>query len=219
VPVDVRAEDFDALALGDRGARPEELAALDVFGYVVVPEVLSSEVVDALRSEFERLVAADPEARRHELGTRRTQGSNENGVLAVCWRHRLVLEAAAHLLGPAFQAGHGDLRDPEPGGGVQAFHPDHGAARVRGLTVTWFLDAFSEENGPTRLLPGTHLVTARPLAAGRKEPVDGELSAIGPAGSVLLRDARLYHGAGRNRTAGPRRSILVFFQHDLSVSD
>jgi hypothetical protein len=216
VPVDVRAEEFATLAVGDRGPTPAELAALDVFGCVVVPDVLSAVELDALRVEFERLVSADPEARSHELGTRRTQGSNDNEALAVCWRHRIVLEAAAHLLGPTFQAGHGDLRDPEPGGGVQAFHPDHGAERVPGLTATWFLDDFTEENGPTRLLPGTHLMSTRPAAAGRKDPVDGEVAAVGPAGSVLLRDARLFHGAARNLTSATRRAVLVFFQHDLS---
>jgi hypothetical protein len=217
VPVDVRAEELDALALGDRGATAGELAALDVLGYVVVPEVLSAVELERLRGEFERLVAGDPDARTHELGTRRARSTNDNEIFAVCWRHRIVLDAAAHLLGPRFQAGHGDLRDPEPGGGVQAFHPDHGEERVPGLTVTWFLDDVTEANGPTRLVPGSHLRSTRPAGAGRKDPVDGELPAVGPAGSVLLRDARLYHGAARNLTRGSRRAVLAFFQHDLTV--
>jgi ectoine hydroxylase-related dioxygenase (phytanoyl-CoA dioxygenase family) len=133
------------------------------------------------------------------------RAATDNEVLAICWRHLVVLEAAAHLLGPAFQAADGDLRDPEPGGGVQAFHPD-GTERVPGLSATRFLDEFTKENGPTRLLPGTHLMSTRPAAAGRKDPVDGEVAAIGPAGSVLLRDARLYHGAARNLTSATRRA-------------
>lgn len=43
----------------------------------------------------------------------------------------------------------------------------------------------------------------------------GEEVATGPAGSVLLRDARLFHGGGRNATDNPRRSALVFFQHEI----
>lgn len=216
MPVDVRAEQVDALAVGDRGPTPGELDALDVLGYVVVPGMLSEGQLGGLRDEFERLVAADPKTRTHELGTRRATGSNDNEALAVCWRHRIVLESAAHLLGATFQVGDGDLRDPEPGGGVQAFHPDHGARQVPGLTATWFLDDVTEANGPTRILPGSHLGTTRPFAAGTKAPVAGEVLAVGSAGSVLLRDARLYHGAARNRTQGTRRTVHVFFQHDLS---
>jgi ectoine hydroxylase-related dioxygenase (phytanoyl-CoA dioxygenase family) len=194
-------------------------AALDEDGFVVVPALLSDAELEVLTSEFERLVADDPDARRHELGTRRTHVGNENAVFALCWRHRAVLDAAAHVLGPNFEVGGVDLRDPNPGYGQQRHHPDHGDVPVPGITATWYLDAFTEDNGATRVLPGSHRSAApwgsKGEAPDADTPIPGEVVAVGPAGSVLLRDARLFHAAGRNRTRRPRRSALVFYQHDI----
>ena len=215
----MRADEIDALAEGARRPSEEELDALVTDGYVVVPAVLSATQVELLRAEFERLVAADPQAEVHELGNRRTNASRDNEVFAVCWRHRVVLDAAAHLLGQRFEVGHVDLRDPVPPHGVQKHHPDHGPEPCPGLTATWFLDAFTIDNGSTRVLPGSHVGPVPDVRRSDHHPVDGEVVAVGPAGSVLLRDARLYHAAGRNLSAGPRRSALVFYQHHIPGAD
>jgi ectoine hydroxylase-related dioxygenase (phytanoyl-CoA dioxygenase family) len=223
VGLDVATDELDAFASG-RKATPEELAALDKQGFVVVPALLSEAVVAALDAEFERLVKADPQSSRHELGTRRAKAARDNEVFAVCWRHRLVLDAAAHVLGSPFQVGHVDLRDPDPGYGEQRLHPDHGPTPVPGITATWFLDAFTVENGATRILPGSHRslpansdVTQDGLHTipGSEVPVSGEVLALGASGSLLLRDARLFHAAGRNTTKSFRRSAFVFYQHDI----
>jgi hypothetical protein len=215
---DIRAGDLDALAMGSRGATPGELAALDERGYLVVPDWLSAHDVELLTAEFERLVRSDPDSRTYELGTRRAKAANDNEVMAVCWRHRVVLDAAAHVLGDTFQVGHVDLRDPNPGHGEQQHHPDHGPTPVPGITVTWFLDAFTAENGATRMLEGSHRSTAPPAGARSVDTVPGEVMALGSAGSVLLRDARLYHAAARNVTTQRRRSAFVFYQHHIPAS-
>jgi hypothetical protein len=224
VGIEISIDGIGELAVG-RGASPEELAALSDRGFVVVPALLPEPTVQTMNVEFERLVAQDPRSTLHELGTRRTNATNDNDVFALCWRHRVVLEAAAHVLGPTFQVGRIDLRDPNPRYGEQRLHPDHGPKPVAGITATWFLDAFTADNGATRLLPGSH--RARPLSAditdeglhtipGSEAPVAGELLAVGPSGSLLVRDARLFHAAGRNTTNGSRRSAFVFYQHDMA---
>jgi hypothetical protein len=218
VGITIRVDRVEEIGLG-RPATADELAALDVRGFVVVPALLSDAEVTSLNTEFERLVAEDPESRRHELGTRRAKGDNDNDVFAVCWRHRVVLDAAVHTLGSTFEVGRVDLRDPSPGHGEQRHHPDHGPTAVPGITATWYLDAFTGANGATRVLPGTH-VSGVPWASeipipGTEAPIAGEAIAVGPAGSLLLRDARLFHAGGRNSTGGSRRSAFVFYQHDI----
>jgi hypothetical protein len=209
----------DEIARGRRVASNRSMRALDEDGFVVLPAVLSESELEMVTSAFERLVAEDPEARRHELGTRRTHVSNDNDVFALCWRHRVALDAAAHVLGPTFEVGGVDLRDPAPGYGQQRHHPDHGDVPVPGITATWYLDAFTAENGATRVLPGSHRSGAPWVPEGEAPdadtPIPGEVVAVGPAGSVLLRDARLFHAAGHNRTSRARRSALVFYQHDI----
>jgi ectoine hydroxylase-related dioxygenase (phytanoyl-CoA dioxygenase family) len=201
--------------VGSRGITDEELSALAEQGFVVVAGVLSDDDLEPMRREFERLVSSDPMARTSELGTRRSRALRDNELMAVCWRHRVVLDAAVHLLGDPFQVGVVDLRDPLPGCGIQAFHPDTGPTPVPGITATWFLDDFTGDNGATRVLPGTHRSVRPPVGARSADVVAGEVIAAGPAGSVLLRDARLYHAAGRNRTDRPPRSAFVFYQHHI----
>jgi hypothetical protein len=227
VSLDIFVEALDEIAIG-RSATPGELRALDDEGYVVVPDLLPDVALEALNLEFERLVAADPRSELEELGTRRARASRDNGVFEVCWRHRVVLDAAAYVLGAAFQVGHVNLRDPKPGYGEQRLHPDHGPTPVPGVTATWFLDPFTAHNGATRLLPGSHI--SRPLESGFTEaglhtvpgsevPVVGEVLALGASGTLLLRQASLFHGAGRNTTDGPRRSAFVFCQHHIPEPD
>jgi len=216
--ITIRRDRFDEIGLGRR-ATAEELSALDNDGFVVVPRLLSEEEVEEVRAEFERLVHQDPRSSSHEPGARRANGESDDGVFAVCWRHRVVLDAAALVLGATFEVGGVDIRDPSPGHGEQRLHPDHGPAPVPGITATWYLDAFTPDNGATRVLPGTHR-TGVPSASevpipGTELPVPGEIIATGPARSVLLRDARLFHAAGLNRTRAPRRSALLFCQHDI----
>jgi hypothetical protein len=218
VGLTIRADRIDEIARG-RHVTAEELAALDQEGFVLLPALLSAEDVDLLGAAFDRLVAADPQSRLHELGTRRAKGENDDDALAVCWRHRALLGAAEHVLGSTFQVGHVDLRDPSPGHGEQRHHPDHGPTPVPGITATWYVDAFTVDNGATRVLPGSHR-TGFPGAVeipvpGTETPVPGEVSTTGPAGSLLLRDARLFHAGGRNTTEAPRRSAFVFCQHDI----
>jgi hypothetical protein len=46
-------------------------------------------------------------------------------------------------------------------------------------------------------------------------PAELEVVALGPSGSLLVRDARLFHAGGRNTTTACRRSALVFYAHDV----
>jgi ectoine hydroxylase-related dioxygenase (phytanoyl-CoA dioxygenase family) len=216
---EIRTEDIGALSVGDRRPSAADLACLDELGYVVVPSVLAEAELNLLRAAFERVIAADPAALTNELGNRRSQARRDDAVFGLCWRHRMVLDAAAHLLGDRFEVGHVDLRDPVPPHGVQRHHPDHGPEPCPGLTATWFLDAFTARNGSTRVLPGSHLSPPADVEGSDVRALDDEVVVTGPAGSVLLRDARLYHAAGRNLSTGTRRAALVFFQHHIPSVD
>jgi hypothetical protein len=70
------------------------------------------------------------------------------------------------------------------------------------------LDEFTEENGATYFLEGSHR-TAAPPAESRffAEAV----RATGPAGSIVMFDSNLWHAAGVNRTPRPRRALTLAF--------
>jgi hypothetical protein len=76
------------------------------------------------------------------------------------------------------------------------------------LLVLITLDEFTEENGATYLLPGSHRMPEKPT---NEEFIANSVRAVAPAGTLVIFDARLWHSAGVNRTARPRRAITYGF--------
>lgn len=76
------------------------------------------------------------------------------------------------------------------------------------INMLVMLDPFTEENGATYLLNGSHRRGERPDDA-RFFAEAARL--IGPSGSVVLFDSRLWHAAGANRSDHVRRALTLTF--------
>ena len=82
------------------------------------------------------------------------------------------------------------------------------------LTTLWMLSPMTPETG-TILLPRTHRRPTNPSVpgaaadfAGPLAPHRGELSAVGPAGAVLVCDSRLWHAVPSNPSDTPRVAVV-----------
>ncbi len=75
--------------------------------------------------------------------------------------------------------------------------------------IMWMLDDFTEENGATRLVPGSHLSGRQPDPE-RDQDV-GTIAAEAPAGTAMVFEGRLWHGTGANRSKGSRAGPLTTF--------
>ncbi|MFY7951415.1 MAG: phytanoyl-CoA dioxygenase family protein [Armatimonadaceae bacterium] len=149
------------------------------------------------------------------------------GLLA---EDRLVLHPIArtilqNVLGTGFRSSFHNTNTSFPDSGMQPVHRDHGFLfgnrSVAGqpcaqVVANVCLCDFTIENGGTELWPGTHWIT---------DPLDwesGDLASracnlasirlVCPAGTLVLRDLRLWHRGMPNRTSIERSMTATVFQ-------
>src|SRR5262249_23755845 len=97
-----------------------------------------------------------------------------------------------------------------PGEAEQAWHTDDGfyiGPRPRpstlAVSVIWAIEDFTEDNGATQMIPGSHRWGAEHPDEREFEPV----AAVMPAGSAIVFDGALWHRGGANRSQGTRLAL------------
>ncbi|MGK2739943.1 phytanoyl-CoA dioxygenase family protein [Tepidicaulis sp. LMO-SS28] len=98
--------------------------------------------------------------------------------------------------------------------GKETAQPIHSDDQVIGLSrphkavvcnSMWALTDFTEENGATRLVPGSHKWDHCPTYGQHYDSIPAEM----PKGSVLVWTGSLWHGGGANRTAQRRVGLAM----------
>jgi hypothetical protein len=74
-----------------------------------------------------------------------------------------------------------------------------------------YLDAMTEERGPTVVVPGSHRGTGLPPTDRLAQPLPGEVKVYAKAGDVVFINAAIWHSGGRNQTDGARRAMYIYF--------
>jgi hypothetical protein len=191
-------------------------------GCVVVEELVPASLVDAVLDELAPFLGATPPGPDDFSGTRtRRTGSliARSPTARRLIAHPLVLETTGLVLAQAtsFQLHVTQVIAIEPGQPAQLIHRDQWAydffAFPLGVEVQvstmWALDDFTERNGATRIVPGSHRLADK-LKFGPDDTIPAEM----PKGSVLLYTGSLYHGGGENRSEATRHGGNV----DYNVS-
>ena len=188
------------------------VGALEADGYCVVEGVLNRGEVAAARASLLEVLARTPSGRNDFEGFRTQR------VYALFAKTRAFDLPAINplLLGVLDRIlGHYQLSAPTgiqigPGEKAQVLHRDDGIYPLPPdypnvvVNTMWALDAFTEANGATRFVPGSHCWTDRTPTAG------DELSyATMPAGSVAFYVGKIWHGGGANQTDQPRLGVIL----------
>ena len=123
-----------------------------------------------------------------------------------------MLAAIHHVIGRDFKLSALNARDALLGEGHQRLHTDGPSdfdGRFHVCNSIWLIDDFTEENGCTRLVPGTHR-GKRPdnVLEDAMAPHPKEEHLVAPAGTVAVFNSHTWHGGTLNRTKDSKRRAL-----------
>ena len=190
-------------------AEPPELAALTRDGYVILPGLLSPDDCAQIREETARL--ADHTGRNPFEGhlTQRVYSPlAKTRSLDVLVDHPLVLALLDALLSPSYLLSQAQIINLLPGEAAQPLHHDDAFYRLPRpfrpvhAAVICAVDDFTDDNGATVLIPGSHTWPAE-----RVPRRDEAIPCTMPAGSGLFFLGSLWHGGGANRSAQARLAV------------
>ena len=192
-------------------------------GFVVIPGPVPSSNLAQLAAAYDAAVSsADPK----DVGiggttTRVSDFVNRGAAFDEIYIHPPILAACCRVIDRPFKLSTMHARTVNPNSPPQGLHVDF-AREEKGWPMVGFIlmiDEFREENGATRFLPGSHRWRQVPvnLTQGSVD-YEGEVSACGSAGSVIVYNGSIWHGHGANRTSQPRRSIQGAYIHRDATS-
>lgn len=209
-------EALAALGVSEGTLSDNEKSSLDEKGFVVLHRVIRPAHLADLRASFERLMKLEGKSAglevHQEEGTRRLSDLVNKGVCYdPVYIHPRVLAAVYHVLKRGFKLSSLNARDAEPGNGFQKLHTDwddaKGVDRFHVVNSLWMLDDFSEDNGPTRVVPGTHKLLRPPDVESHPE----EIRVTGEAGTVVVFNSHVWHGGTKNTSVRKRRGVHAYY--------
>ena len=232
------------LGVSDDDVTTSQKAALATDGYFTVENVFSKKECAEMAEAFEKIHAEEKENGGHEVhvepGARRVSNIfNKSSAFYKCLQIPLVLASCHHLLGE-FKLHGANLRDTRKGYGHQQIHTDVPKCFDDDwwvLNAIVLFDDMTLENGPTRVVPGSHhwqpinvpvvnLGEWEPSEPTNKEkarlpkdldaPYPGEMLLTAKAGSVVITNSSLWHsGTVKNANIHRRVCHFTYTRRDL----
>ena len=202
---------------------PQQRRQLDEQGFVLLENVMGAGLLSDLRTRIRQLFEEEGDRAGHEFKTeehaRRLANLVDKGDV---FRRAIVLadvlECVRHVLGPRIKLSSLNARSTDPRTEIgQPLHVDMSALPdEQGYWVcntVWMLDDFTPDNGPTRMVPGSHRWGTRPqdVLEDPLGPYPGEQYLLGRAGSVAVMNAHLWHAGTANHTDTPRLAMHAFY--------
>ena len=193
----------------DELVRAEEQLSRE--GYAILPSLMDPATCDDISGSLQQLHDAQSFGVNDFTGTRTKRVFNlfaKTRALDQLVVEPSVLRLTRSRLGPEAQLSIASTMEIHDGETPQALHqddayfPDHPHPTLV-INTIWALTDFTEANGATRLVPGSHLLpdVVNDDAATRAAEM--------PRGSVLLWDGAVWHGGGSNTTDAARFGLSL----------
>jgi ectoine hydroxylase-related dioxygenase (phytanoyl-CoA dioxygenase family) len=205
--------------LSSTASGEEVAAALAAEGCAIVERAVAPALLDQARAELKPWLEATPVGQDDFSGhrTRRTGGLiARSETCRDLVMYPVVLDTCAKVLGhvTAYQLHLTQVIAIGPEEPAQMIHRDQWAFdffpfpddyNVQCNTI-WAMTDFTEENGATRVVPGSHKWADR-LELTADQTVPAEM----PAGSILFYTGKIYHGGGANRSQQTRVGLNLTY--------
>ncbi|HVN27446.1 MAG TPA: phytanoyl-CoA dioxygenase family protein [Candidatus Binataceae bacterium] len=127
--------------------------------------------------------------------------------------HPIAVEIVRHVIGAPFSLSNFSANVTAPGSGAMVMHADQGYVPApwppypMAVNVAWALDDFTEANGATRFVPGSHRQDHGPDMTDTTKTMPIECR----AGSIFIMDGRVWHQTGVNTTSDQTRAGLFAY--------
>ena len=203
--------------LDKNAAVADVVAALRRDGAVVVTELAEPDLVDAVAAELRpKFDEAGLEKQSPFDGNKtRRYGAIMRGVpsAAELVDHDMLIAVADEILLPhcaTYQVGSLTAIEILPGERAQALHRDDSLYPIElagvelQIGVMWALNDFTNENGGTRIVPGSH----RFIRSWHLPDISAWESAAMPKGSALFYLGSTWHGGGANESNCTRAGLI-----------
>jgi ectoine hydroxylase-related dioxygenase (phytanoyl-CoA dioxygenase family) len=200
-------------------ATPEDVVnSLRKYGYAIVDELASSELMDRIADEMKPYIDRSLHGDDNFVGklTKRTGAMIARSAAA---RELVMNPTAIATAGKflshasAFQLHLTQVISVFPGSKAQPIHRDQVAwdffpfpqdYEVQ-CNLLWAMTDYTEEMGATRVVPGSHLMPDKEYA------VEESIPAVMKRGSALFYTGKVYHGAGENKSDAIRQAINITY--------
>ena len=197
------------------------VAELSERGYCFVPSVISPEKADKARLALEPLLDAEATDEIRAAKTQRVGGiAYKHPIFAELLAHPLIVSIwQEYLADEAVICSTWSANTAYPGYDQYGWHPDYPfwwinqpwpLEKVCGQTI-WLLDDFTEENGGTGFMPGSHLNGHPPPKEWNDKWPAGAQILTGRRGGALVFHGAMWHTARPNRSDKARSALLGMY--------
>ena len=196
----------------------QDLATFDRDGFVILENVVEPDLVAEIK---EALIETE---KTNYIGFRKTRFEGRRTIRiynllvhgTTFWKipiHDAVLPFAEAVLDEELQLSSLSSITLCPGQEAQGLHADDQLLPIPKphqpftLNCVWAISDFTEDNGATRIVPGSHRSHDKPDYRLEADTIAAEM----PAGSVICWHGSLWHAGGANRTSERRYTVGNYY--------
>ena len=199
----------------------QHLFELDIYGFTIVEEVLTTGEAHAMREALIRCEERFGTETAHR-GTARHVANLPimDRIFHKTIDHPRILPLLEHFLEESLILGSLNSRIVRPGDGHQGLHSDIPLHMLNPVSpvmmnTVWMLDDVSPVNGGTRVVPGSHKsgLAVPPEDVEVKHIVQPEVA----AGGVIVFNGQTWHGGGANTSQANRHALFGHYRKQMCV--